>query len=87
MQALTTIEENKKEGMPSLIGKRITCFCAIYIYSGDLVEVTDSCIKLENPVIVYETGSFTTKNWKDAQVLPNSLYIQTGMIESFGIIK
>jgi hypothetical protein len=36
---------------------------------------------------VYETGAFDTKTWKDAQKLPNSLYIQTSAIESFGIIK
>ena len=87
MKVIKTIEENKEEGLVSLIGQRITCFCAIYIYTGDLVGVSESCIKLENPAIVYETGSFTTKDWKDAQPLPGTIYVQTGMIESFGIVK
>ena len=71
----------------ALIGQRITVFCAIYIYTGDLVGVNDTCIKLDNPEIVYETGAFTDKKWKDAQALPNTLYIQTAMVESFGVLK
>ena len=82
-----TVEEVEEEGFLSLLGKNVTCFCAIYIYTGKLVGVNKTCIKLENPKIVYETGSFTEKNWKDAQALPNELYLQTAMIESFGIVK
>src|SRR3546814_2671951 len=59
----------------ALLGKRITIFCLNYIYTGDLVGVNDTCVLLENPAIVYETGPFTTKEWKDAQALPNSLYV------------
>ena len=79
--------EEKDEGFMSLIGQRITAFCAIYIYTGDLVGVNETTIKLENPAIVYETGSFKDTKWKDAQYFPNALYIQTAMIESFGIVK
>ena len=87
MKILKSIEEVKDEGFISLIGQRITVFCAIYIYTGDLVGVNDTCIKLENPAIVYETGAFTNKEWKDAQALPNTIYIQTAMVESFGVVK
>jgi len=62
-------------------------FCAVYIYTGKLVGVSDSFLKLEDASIVYETGAFDTKEWKDAQKLPNDLYIQTAMIESFGVLK
>ena len=79
--------EEENEGLVALLGKTVTCFCAVYIYTGKLVGVNKTCIKLENPSIVYETGSFDTKNWKDAQKLPNEMYIQTAMIESFGIVK
>ena len=72
MKILKSIEEVKDEGFISLIGQRITVFCAIYIYTGDLVGVNDTCIKLENPAIVYETGAFSNKEWKDAQPLPNT---------------
>jgi hypothetical protein len=87
MKVTRTIEENQSEGLISLIGQRITCFCAIYIYTGDLVGVGESCIKLENPAIVYETGAFSQKEWKDAQLLPGTIYVQTGMIEMFGVVK
>jgi hypothetical protein len=87
MKVLKSIEINNEEGFLALIGKRITCFCAIYIYTGDLVGMNETCIKLENPCIVYETGAFTEKNWKDAQALPNSIYLQTAMIEAFGEVK
>ena len=75
------------EGFIALIGETITCFCAVYIYTGKLVGVNEECIKLENPAIVYETGAFSEKQWKDAQKLPNEIYIQKGMIEAFGKIK
>lgn len=79
--------EVENEGFNSLLGETITLFCAVYIYTGKLVGVNSSFLKLENPKIVYETGAFDTKEWKDAQSLPNDLYIQTAMIESFGIVK
>ena len=71
----STCETKEGEGFEALLSKRITVFCAIYIYTGDLVGVNNTCIKLENPAIVYETGSFNEKAWKDAQKLPNTLYI------------
>jgi len=82
------IENNEAEGLESLLGEVITVFGASWIYTGKLVGVNTTCIKLENPSIVYETGAFTEKNWKDAQKLPHKFwYVQTGMIESFGIMK
>jgi len=82
-----TIEDIEEEGFLALLGKQITCFCAVYIYTGKLIGVNKTCIKLENPKIVYETGEFDTKTWKDAQALPNEIYIQTAMVETFGIVK
>ncbi len=84
----TIIENVQGEGFEALIGEVVTIFGAIYIYTGKLVGIDATCIKLENPSIVYETGSFTDKKWKDAQALPSKfLYIQVGMIESFGVVK
>ena len=79
--------EVENEGLTSLLGETVTFFCAIYIYTGKLVGVNSTYVKLENPKIVYETGAFNTKEWKDAQELPSDLYLQTAMIESFGIVK
>lgn len=75
------------EGMMSLFGKRITIFSLNYIYTGKLVGVNDTCVKLEDPSIVYETGSFDEKEWKDAQKLPNEIYVATNCIEAFGEVK
>ena len=88
MQVLKQIEVDNQEGFLALIGQRITVFCAVYIYTGELVGVNESCIKLKDPAIVYETGPFTDAKWKDAQKLPHEFfYIQAAMIESFGVLK
>ena len=89
MKKAATVEvvEVANEGLISLLGQIVTVFCMNYIYTGKLEGVNDTCILLSSPKIVYETGPFTTKDWKDAQPLPNDLYIQTSAIESFGIVK
>jgi hypothetical protein len=84
---ITKVVEVKKEGFISLLGQTITVFCTNYIYTGTLVGVNDTCIKLENASIVYETGALNTKTWQDVQKLPHDWYVQTSLIESFGILK
>lgn len=82
------VEEVSGEGLEKLLGERVTIFCAVYIYTGKLIGVNETCILLENPAIVYETGSFREKDWKDAQPMPHKhWYVQTSMIESFGVLK
>jgi hypothetical protein len=88
MKKLVEVQEVPNEGFISLLGERITVFCMVYIYTGKLTGVNDDCIELEDPSIVYETGPFSEKNWKDAQKLPNkNVYIQKAAIESFGVMK
>lgn len=74
-------------GLHELLGERITIFCAVYIYTGKLVAFSHECVELKDPAIVYETGKFDDKEWKDAQPLPNRFYIQKSAIESFGLLK
>ena len=81
------VEEVNGEGLDKLMGERVTLFCLNYIYTGKLIGVNDTCVLLSDPAIVYETGAFDESDWKDAQNLPNDLYIQTCMIESFGLLK
>lgn len=81
------VNEVENEGLLALMGKRVTLFCNVYIYTGKLVGVNDSCVKLEDAGIVYETGSFSDKNWKDYQSLPNDWYVTMQSIESFGELK
>jgi hypothetical protein len=87
MKKLTQVVEVDGEGFLSLMGDVITIFSLNYIYTGKLIGVNDTCVLLEDPSIVYETGDFMSKEWKDAQKLPNQLYVQLNCIESFGVIK
>src|ERR1700720_1905364 len=79
VKQLVKVEEVEAEGLIGLMGQVVTLFCGVYIYTGKLVGVNDSFVKLDSGTakIVYETGEFTTKTWKDAQTLPNSWYVQT----------
>ena len=81
------VEETNETAWESLMGKTITIFCLTYIYTGKLIGVNDTCVLLENPKIVYETGPFNASDWKDAQALPHELFIQFACVESFGIVK
>ena len=87
MKKIVSVTEVAGEGLLKLIGQRVTLFCANYIYTGNLTGVNDTCVLLEDAGIVYETGSFSEKNWKDYQELPNDVYVMLHSIESFGIVK
>ena len=87
MKTLVQVQEVVGEGLLALLGQRITVFCPNYIYTGLLEGVNETCIKLTAAAIVYETGAFTDKAWKDAQSLPRAWYVQAAFIESFGLLK
>lgn len=87
MKKLVKVEEVAGEGLIGLMGEEITIFCMNYIYAGKLTGVNDTCIKLDNAHVVFETGAFNDKGYKDAQKVAEELYIQTNSIESFGKTK
>ena len=87
MKVINNVVEVSDEGLEGLLGQTVTFFCAVYIYTGKVVGVNAVCVKLENPKIVYETGPFADKDWKDAQPLPHEFYLMTAMIEAFGVLK
>ena len=89
MKKLVSVEEVENEGLMGLMADNavVTLFCINYIYTGKLVGVNDSFVKLENAAIVYETGSFAEKDWKDAQKLPKPVYVMTASIEAFTVLK
>lgn len=87
MKKIVSVTEVEGEGFTKLLGERVTLFCLNYIYTGKLVGVNSTCVLLDDASIVYETGAFSSKDWKDAQKLPHDLYVQMGAIESFGIVK
>jgi hypothetical protein len=73
-----------EDGIESFLGKRILLMCGNYFYAGDLVGVNDTCVKLDNAKIVYETGSWGSNQYKDAQALPSPWYVSLQFVESFG---
>lgn len=81
------VTEIENEGLEALMGQRVTLFCGVYIYTGKLIGVNQTCVKLEDAGIVYETGPFPEKKWQDCQSLPSEWYVSTQSIESFGILK
>jgi len=81
------VEEVSGEGLEKLLGERVTLFCGNYIYTGKLIGVNTSCVLLQDAGVVYETGAFTDKKWKDMQPLPGDWYVQTAWVESFGVLK
>jgi hypothetical protein len=88
MKKLMEVVEVENEGLIALLGQNVLLFCLNYIYTGKLVGVNDTCVMLENPSIVYETGAFSAPGYKDAQPLHVSTwYVSRGAIESFGTAK
>lgn len=81
------VQEVAGEGLDKLLGERVTLFCANYIYTGMLAGVNETCVLLTDAAVVYETGPFGDKKWKDAQELPTEWYVQMHAIESFGKLK
>jgi hypothetical protein len=84
---MKTLCEVENEGLLALMGERITLMCGCYFYTGKLVGVNDSCIKLEDAGVVFETGTFSDAEWKNCEKLPNDWYVQLTSIESFGVLK
>lgn len=83
MKKVITVTEVEGEGLIALLGKKVVLFCLNYIYTGVLSGVNQSCVLLEDAAIVYETGPFGDKKFKDAQKINHCLYVQVGAIESF----
>ena len=82
------VEQVEDEGLVKVLGEPITLFCANYIYTGRLSGINETCVLLTDAAIVYETGAFNEKGWKDAQKLPGGeWYVQLSAIESFGKVK
>ena len=82
------IEEDTKEGMDGLMGKRVLLMSAGYFYEGKLIGINETCVKLSDPHIVYNTGSWTDKTYEDRQKLhADEWYVSLGLIEAFGVSK
>ena len=88
MKQLIKVQEVEQEGFFAFLNKKILIFASNYIYTGVLVGVNDTFVKLEGARLVYETGSFADKGYTDAQPLPEGeWYVQLSAVESFGASK
>jgi hypothetical protein len=84
MKVLTTVQEIDGEGLVSLLGESVLLMCANYFYTGTLVGVNETCVKIDNPSIVYNTGEWSADSWADVQRMNvGTLYVQIAAIESF----
>jgi hypothetical protein len=81
MKAL--VKETDQESLLALMGKKITFYCVNYIYSGKLVGVNTDVVKLDDAMIVYETGAHSDKSWSSSESFPNPVYIRLSAIEMF----
>ena len=82
------VEEIEGAGLESLLGGKVLLLCGNYFYTGKLIGVNDDCVLLEEPSIVYETGSWEASTYQDAQRLPSQeWYVQRAAIESYGVGK
>lgn len=75
------------DGLATLLGQKVLLMCANYFYTGTLIRVNETCVKLKDPSLIYETGDWGSSGYADAQRLPNDIYVQIGAIESFGVSK
>ena len=80
--------EDEKEGLLALLGERVLIMTSGYFYTGKLVGVNEYDIKLEDPAIVYETGTWSDISYSNEQKMCKKFhYIRTAAIESYGDSK
>lgn len=82
------VDEVPGEGLDALLGEKVLLICLRYFYVGKLVGVNDSCVLLENPSIVYETGKWEQKQYSNLENMNvEKFYVSRGSIEAFGRSK
>jgi len=88
MKKSVQVVEVENEGLVKLMDEVITLMCMNYFYTGKLIGVNETCVLIQNPKIIYETGKWSDGEWADAQELPcEEFYISINSIESFGVLK
>jgi hypothetical protein len=78
------IEESTVTGLDAMLGEKVLLLCGNYFYAGNLTGVNKTQVELTDASIVYETGDWSAKQWKDAQKLGSGpLYVRIQWIESY----
>lgn len=82
------IEESGTSPLEELVGEQVLLMCANYFYAGKLTGVNDTSVELTDASIVYETGAWNEKGYKDSQKLAaKKWYVAMSAIESYGAGK
>jgi len=75
-------------GLEAFIGQPILLLCQNYFYHGILYGVCEDFLLLKDPSIVYETGEWSDKKYKDSQRLPATFWrVMRASVESYGVGK
>jgi hypothetical protein len=84
MKKIVSVVEVEGEGLDALLGKKVILMCMNYFYAGVLEGVNSDFVKLSDPKIVYETGDWSSKQWKTAQSIDvGELYVRIPSIEAY----
>ncbi len=78
------VEASELTGFEAMLGESIIILSGVYHYSGIVAGVNEDHLELSDPKLVYETGVWSDKNWKDAQPLPSPWRVMLQSIESWG---
>ena len=71
-----------------LLGENVVFICSSYTYIGVCTGVNATVFEVSDPSIIYETGPWLDKNWKDTQKLPtNKITIGVNQYESFFVLN
>ena len=85
MKTVVEVVEVENEGLNAFLGKSVLLMCSNYFYEGTLIGVNDTCVKIKDPQIVYDTGQWSAGSWADAQKMHVDVwYVAQSAIESFG---
>ena len=69
---MTNQVSEQEDGFVTALGKTVVIHCMNYIYSGKLIGVNGTCLKLEEAGVVFETGSYGSKEFKDEVITRKS---------------
>lgn len=80
------VETETKDELEKYLDKQIVFLCSNYFYTGKLVGFNDDFFTIKDPAIIYETGSWSNKEWKDCQKMnEDEISVMKHSIECFFI--
>lgn len=65
----TQVEENDGTHLENYGGEQVLLKCMNYFYHGVLTEINEESVKLDNAYVVFETGDYSSSDYKDKQAL------------------